>query len=503
MRNFLLTVRISVIFTAILFLVSCAATRHYDVTKKYPANELRTDYDLLRNILQAKHPSLYWYTPKDSMDVYFESYRSQIRDSMTENQFAWFVLAPLIDKIRCGHTSVSMSKQYSKWARNKKFPGFPIYMKFWNDTMAVIGNLDRKDSVFKRGTIIKTINGVDADGFKKKMFDYLPEDGYANNVNYIRLSANFPYYHRNLYGLSRKYAVEYIDSTGNIKSDSVALYTFPKDSIRKDSILRAEKKKLPKSWKREQYRSLSIDSSGKFAVMTLNTFNEGRLRSFFRRSFRKLKEKNIETLVLDIRSNGGGRVSWSTLLTRYLTRSNFKNADSAFSVAKTLGPYRRYINGKIFNDIELFLIARKANDGHYHIRPMERKLRKPKRHNHFDGQVYVLINGPTFSAASLFANSVKGQKGITLVGEETGGGWYGNNGIMIPDIVLPNTHVRVRLPLFRIVQYNHIAEKGIGVQPDLYVPTSYEALLKGEDQKMELIKKMIYSSSPDSVRIKN
>ena len=26
------------------------------------------------------------------------------------------------------------------------------------------------------------------------MFDYLPEDGYANNVNYIRLSSNFPYF---------------------------------------------------------------------------------------------------------------------------------------------------------------------------------------------------------------------------------------------------------------------------------------------------------------------
>lgn len=503
MRNFFLKFRASLFFIIIILLVSCTASKQYDVNKKYPKEALSADYDLLRNILQSKHPSIYWYTPKDSMDAYFAKYRAEIRDSMTENQFAWLVLAPLIDKIRCGHTSVSMSKQYVKWAKNKKFPGFPIYMKFWNDTMAVIGNLDRKDSVFKRGTIIKSINGVDANGFKTKMFDYLPEDGYADNVNYIRLSANFPYFHRNLYGLSRKYAVEYVDSTGRIKMDSVPLYTFPKDSVKKDSLLRVEKKKLPKSRKLEQYRNLRIDSSGKFAVMTLNTFNDGRLRTFFRRSFRKLKKEKIETLVLDIRSNGGGRVSWSTLLTRYLTRLPFRSADSAFSVARTLGPYGRYINGKFFNNIELFFIAHKMDDGNFHIRPMERKLRKPKHNNHYDGKVYVLINGPTFSAASLFANSIKGQEGIMLVGEETGGGWYGNNGIMIPDIVLPNTHVRVRLPLFRIVQYNHIAEKGIGVQPDIYIPTSYEALIKGQDQKMEILKRIIYESAADSGLIRN
>jgi C-terminal processing protease CtpA/Prc len=102
-----------------------------------------------------------------------------------------------------------------------------------------------------------------------------------------------------------------------------------------------------------------------------------------------------------------------------------------------------------------------------------------------------LIAGNTFSAASLFSNVVKGQPGVVLLGEETGGGWHGNNGILIPDIVLPNTHIKVRLPLFRLVQYRHQPKDGRGIQPDIYIGTNYNALVKGYDYKMKFVMDMI------------
>jgi len=71
---------------------SCATTKNYNPNKKYSAQQLQQDYTLLRNILEKKHPSLYWYTPKDSMDMYFEKYYGYIKDSMTEQQFGWSVI---------------------------------------------------------------------------------------------------------------------------------------------------------------------------------------------------------------------------------------------------------------------------------------------------------------------------------------------------------------------------------------------------------------------------
>ena len=481
-----------IIAVTLFFFCSCAGSKkNYNPAKKYHPLRLQEDYTMLQKILEAKHPSLYWYTDKEKMTGYFNSYYAKINDSMTEQQFTWHILAPLIDKIRCGHTSVSMSKAYGKWVTGKPIPAFPLYMKIWNDTMAVTANLNfKKDSIFKRGTLVTSINGIPNNLLIKYMLEFLPTDGYAENVNYIRLSGNFPYFHRNIFGLSKNYRVTYKDTAGAEQKTVIPLFIPAKDSLRKDSIIRKERRRMPAEKRILQYRSLMIDSTRLFATMTVNTFAHGQLRNFFRRSFRKLKKENIKNLILDIRSNGGGRLGYSTSLTKYISRKPFRVADSLYTQSRGLGKYAKYIKGGFLNNIEMFFISRKKADGNYHIGRLEKHYYKHKKNN-YKGKVYVLINGPTFSASTVFSNAVKGQQGITFLGEETGGGWYGNSGIMIPDIKLPNTGVRVRLPLYRLVQYNHVAEKGTGVTPDIYVGTSYNALLKGYDKKMRVVKELI------------
>ncbi len=481
-------------FFAIILFSSCAVNKNYSPAKKFPKEELREDFTLMRSILETKHPSLYWYTSKDSMDQYFDRYYRAIDDSMSEQQFAWHILAPMVDKIHCGHTSVSMSKSFGRWSQGRRLPSFPLFLKIWNDTMAVTGTLTRKDSIFKRGTIIKAINGLSVNRLVNGMFNYLPEDGQANNFNYIRLSSNFPYYHRNIMGLSKTYFVSYIDSTGKPATATVPLYTPPRDSTRKDSLRRIEPPKQPRVNRLLAHRSFVIDSSKKFALLTLNSFTKGHLRTFFRRSFRTMRKEQIENLVLDIRSNGGGRVGLSTLLTKYISRQPFRVADSLYAVTKNLGPYTKHVKGRFLNNIELFFISHKKKDGLYHIRHLENKVYNPKK-KRYNGDVYVLTSGPTFSASTIFGNAVKGQPGITLLGEETGGGWHGNNGIMIPDVTMPNTRTRFRLPLFRLVQFNHPPKTGTGIIPDIYVGTSYDALLKSYDKKMQVVREIILQKS--------
>jgi C-terminal processing protease CtpA/Prc len=166
-------------------------------------------------------------------------------------------------------------------------------------------------------------------------------------------------------------------------------------------------------------------------------------------------------------------------------------ADTSYAVTKSLRPYSKYIKGSFMDNLGLFFLTKKKSDGLYHFGHWERKVNKPKAVNNYTGNLYVLIAGNTFSAASLFSNVVKGQPGVVLLGEETGGGWHGNNGILIPDIVLPNTHIKVRLPLFRLVQYHHAPKDGRGIPPDIHIGTNYNALVKGFDYKMKFVMDMI------------
>ena len=473
-----------------IVLMNCSVTKNYNPDKKYPKEILQEDYTLLRNILEKKHPSLYWYTSKDSMDYYFEEGYRNIADSMTELQFGWKVLAPLTNKIHCGHTSFSMSRGWERFIKNKRIPSFPLYLKIWKDTMVVIANLNKKDSVIKKGMLITSINGIRNRELLKKMFGYLSEDGYEDNVNYIRLSTSFPFFHRNIFGIYKTYSVQYIDSSGHERKTNISLYTAPADTLKKiKNFPPIKQKHFTRKDKLENTRSLKLDTN--MALMTLNSFAKGHLQSFFQQSFSSIRKKKIKNLVIDLRANGGGEITNSAALTKYIRNTPFIVADSAVAVSNSFAPYTKYIKSGFFDNLGLLLFTKRGQDGRYHFGYWENHLLKPKGKNHFEGNVYVLTNGLTFSASSLFCNAVKGQNNVTLVGENTGGGWHGNAGIMIPDIILPNTKLRVRLPLFRLVQYHHVPKTGTGVVPDIYVGPTVESSRNNVDRKMEVVKELI------------
>ncbi len=482
----------------LLILVSCAVSnKNYNPGKKYTRLQLQQDYSLLRNILEKKHPALYWYTSKDSMNFYFDSLYNVIADSMTELQFGWQVLAPLTQKIHCGHTSFSMSTHWDKYIKDKVIPSFPLYVRVWGDTMVVIGNLNKKDSIIKRGTLITSINGIRNIELFQKLFQYMPLDGYSTNVNYLRLSSSFPYYHRNIFGIYKNYRVGYIDSLGVEKTTLLPMFSPMADSfakkIRTDSIIK-KKHKPTKKQRKEVFRSMVIDSTNNTAILTLNTFTNGEgnhLRRFIKHSFKTIKQRQIKNLIVDLRKNGGGDVNMSVLLTKYLRNTSFSFADTAYAVTKSLSPYSKYFKPGFVDNISLRFITRQKKDGFYHFGYLERHKFYPKTKNHFEGKIYVLTSGFTFSASSIFCNAVKGQKNVLIAGEETGGGWYGNSGLLIPDIILPVTKLKVRLPLFKIVQFKHVQLKGGGVMPDILIPPTLASVKENVDKKMELVKHLI------------
>ena len=56
----------------------------------------------------------------------------------------------------------------------------------------------------------------------------------------------------------------------------------------------------------------------------------------------------------------------------------------------------------IFSTVYSFhFLPGKKKDGYYHFRYFERHYFKPKKKNHFDGQVYILTGGNSFSATTL------------------------------------------------------------------------------------------------------
>lgn len=483
------------IFFALFFYCICNTTQtkaQHPVYRlpKMAASDLQKDFSLLQKILEANHPSLYWYTPKATMDSAFAAGIAGITDSLDEVTFRNRI-ASVLSLIRCGHTYVRFSKQFEKHVDRYRFPAFPLYLKIWPDTMVVLGSMFPRDSIFRRGIQVLSINGHTPGQFAAAFFPYIVSDGYSVNYKYASVSSNFPAWYKTILGLDSAYRIRYIDSSGREAATAIPNYIplRKKDSTHPIVVTPRLSKKQLRKLERMQRRYLRIDTLQHIAYMHLADFSGGRLRGFFRRSFRSLHKTGVAHLVLDVRDNEGGRVNNSVLLGKYLSDHPFKVGDTVVAVSRRFR-YGRYIHPSWVYWLAMNFGAHKEADGLIHFRRYERKFFQPDKRWHFPGQIWVLQGGLSFSATTMLLGNLKGQPNVQLVGEETGGGYYGNSAMYLPTIRLPYSGIRVSLPLYRLVE-DARRPKGRGVMPDIPVPPSLEDIRAGRDNKMDTVLKLI------------
>ena len=195
-------------------------------------------------------------------------------------------------------------------------------------------------------------------------------------------------------------------------------------------------------------------------------------------------------MVIDVRENGGGNIGVSANLTRYLIRQPFTMADTVAAVQRNFA-YGRYIRFAWAYKMVMLFTSKKRRDGRYHFSYLEHHIYHPKTDLHFNGNIYIIQGGFTFSAASMFVAHLKGQRNVTVVGEESGGGNYGNSSVHLPAIELPNSHIEVIMPVYRIVNDASRIKNGRGVMPDVPVAPSADAIKKGIDIKMQKVRELI------------
>ena len=480
------------------FWQSCGVSKSsFNPNRKYSLQEVQKDYSLFQNILEEYHPGLYWYTTKDSMDYFFRSGNERLHDSMSEPEFRR-VISYVTSKMDCGHTTVRYSKRYSKYSDTVRARSFPLSLKIWPDTAVVAANLFRRDSILKRGTVIKAINNKSIEYITDSLFQFLSADGYNRTHKFQTLSnrANFGTLYTSVFGMRPDYQIDYLDGVGKIKTITIPLYNPASDTTLR-AIIRPITSQLPltirelKKIRLASTRFFRIDSANQDAFMNLNSFGRGNhLRKFFRTSFRTLCQKKSEYLVIDVRGNGGGSVTNSTFFSRFLANHSFKIADSLYAI-NNKSHYGHYIQNHFFTRLFLLFFTRRKHDGYYHFGYFERHHFKPKHKNHFDGKVYILTGGNSFSATTLFISSIYKQKNVILVGEETGGGAYGNTAWLLPDVTLPSTGVRFSLPLFRLVIDKNIPKNGRGILPEVEADPSVDAIRRGADYKMDKVMELI------------
>lgn len=435
--------KLAIMLACIIATKSFAQTIDYQPSKIAPA-ALRSDFKILWDSLEKIHPGLYRYNSKARMDHIFDSCFASIKDSQFVTGY-YGLISYVMASIGDGHANCRLPKPVQNDYMNhvKVFPAMVLFIH----NRAFVFCCKRDDRL--TGAELLSINGLSMDTIIQCLFRYITTDGTIQSRKNWELPEFFHLLYNIVYGESDSYRIKYRAKEGDIKT-TVLQADILNNLICQSPFVRPAK-----------YLQLTYTTDN-IAVLTLRTFFDDFLQStgenfqrFLDSAFDDMKVKKVTRLIIDIRRNQGGYDHNGEIVYSYLTQKPFRYYASQESVKGKITESQNHDLG----------------------------LQQPKE-NSFSGKVYFLIDGRSFSAAAEFAAIAKSEHRGLFIGEETGGGYYGNTSGSEVFVSLPATQISCRIPE---INYMLAVKKAPftdrGVLPDYPVyPTIYDILDKTDGQ---------------------
>jgi hypothetical protein len=484
-----------ILFTSILILlnsiVAMAQIKSELNQTVISVNKMKEDFALIREIFETIHPALYDFVPKEQLNQEFDNTGRLLNKEMTILNF-YKKISPIIFQLGCGHTAIGLPTREADYI--KQF--FPFRLKFLRGR-AYILETEKKDSLLK-GSEVLTINKIPIAQIIKDLFKYTSTDGFNTSNKYKWLDAKFDLY----YGLFIAQPDTFNFTLKN-KSNKDTKVSLPA-ALQRVSLAMpmqagnmSNKKPLP-------FNLNTINP--KVAVLTIDKFyvderfedrfDEKIYSRFLDSCFSLIKEKNIKNLVIDLRQNPGGYGTWGAWLYAYLTNKPFNYYKKAIVATNQNLLFLKYTNWTEPEYLDYAKEIVKTPTGGYQWNGHSNlKLQYPKENN-FSGSVYVLIGRKCFPTTAEFCAIAHSNKRATFIGEETGGGYYSINGGEMMEVKLPNSKIKLMIPLRKyqlaVKGYPYI---GRGTIPNYVVIPTIQQFMNHTDMELKFVLSLINKKS--------
>ncbi len=459
--------------------------------------EATADLNFYFKVIDEQHGNPYLYISREEFQQLIadkiEALPEQVSYQTISN-----TLIELNQKIRCGHTSVTFSaNSFRAISDTPNFFPYPVSI--------IDGELfiDFEDGDLPYGARLTGINGIDAATVLKELSLLPVTDGFIETKVLRDIEKKFGHYFLMRYGASEQFKVSYEMQDGVAKEATVAGTTATQ------MLTNNYYRPVYKTHERYiHFTHLAAVDSLSTLVMTLNTFNakpEWFLERMMSRYDEEAQKFNFDNLVIDIRNNEGGDRRLLNIL--YQLVSGKTLSDPSVNSTRTLDidvDQLRAVNGSISEDAavkaEDYLIERfvNAKDGKFATDQIDWyagdfKLDMDLSQLKFEGQVYVLTSGKTYSAAADLARILGNLDNVKLIGEETGGAHIARTANMLLNYELPNTSMKVQVPVIyeEFVNTNKDNGVGRGTFPDFLVTQTYEDMMNRKDTAFEFALNLI------------
>lgn len=441
-------------------------------SKRHSIEELHNSLDILYKTLKEIHPSLYRFIEEEEFEGLYQSSYNSIDRPLTSDEF-FKIINPIIQSIRDNHTYLQREYYSNDFYLYEPKSDLPITLTVFDDRCYI---LDDPLGELEKGLEIVEISG----------------ESIGDIVSDIKLltpiaSGDIKTYQNEV--LKYDFNDYYIWEKGFNPGEAIKLKSIDGDIIYRTLTEKRENTEEldPKDVYSFQHISKDIVLF-KVNGMSLTEVDRESISNYF--ITHKLWKSQV---ILDLRGNPGGNI-----MDTYFLYSLFNN--------KLFTPFKKQIvnsnstydsleySTNYSNDFELYRsFSQRESDGRYSISSEshpELFSTIEISDKNFSGDLYVLTDGFTGSAATVLASLFRYHGNGEVVGREGSGNFYSMNGIDFAKIMLGKTGIVLNIPMVQVIyNYEIVGEipQSRGVIPNLIVDQNLEEFLSGRDVVLEVI----------------
>lgn len=411
------------------------------ITQKFSLSDLQSDFDYIVQYIEDNNPML--FTDRQNVDSTITRQRKLIEGDMTLMDF-FRVIAPVVSSYNCGRTRLLLPNEINDFFYHG-YDLFPLETRIVNKKLYVIDNYS--DATIELGSEIISINGLSIENIFAEIQKGSSTDGLNDTSIYSGyLNTNFAYFY---YLFIDEFAIEYeIDYIDYISKEAKSLKL---DGIKRSNIIFEQGSGLP-----FEYNVFS-----NYAYIDINSFigwnGVDEFYDFFEETFKDISEKDIKNLIIDLRDNSGGDPRISSDLFSYIFESSQPYFDST----------------SINNLYGLPEIIQNSEP-------------------HYNGEIYVLVNGGSYSTTAQLIALIENQNIATIIGEEIGGSYTYSDSTTFFPTQYTQISIQSSTTILSVVVSEEMDDTPI--VPNYEVSLSIENYLNNTDDVMDYVVSLIINS---------
>lgn len=434
-------------------------------------SEQKRDLEFLSAAIKNAHPT----NEKDKLNCLhlIDSISGIIPDSINIKEFHSQV-KEIIAGLHCAHTSSRKSPGES--VSDFKNNYFPFSVAASNDTLFLIHYYNDSSITISQPLSVASINNISSERLIRFMRSYMTSDGNLETTGNSYIKDYGYYFIAEYLNFPNNFDITFETANGLLQTLTVGAMhaALPKTNTKNAELTITQM---------EDARFYNLFADSLIQVLDIDGFADHKYKKFYSNIFEFIDKTEIHNLVIDLRDNlGGNRDNATELLGYFLPKEQY------YQLIKESGVAKPFADKKI-----LFLQFLKFNIGSFYRAKYDDGIAtftyriKPAK-NQFKGNVYVLVNGKSASASGYVAAYLQFYTDAIIIGEETAGGFYGNNGGSYTTVTLPESQIEIRFPVFRFKHDFAPENRSGGIIPSVVIDQRPIDIFNRTDDEMIYLK---------------